>query len=125
MEARLEDSLTEVIQLSDDAIRSEEDLLDISMTVVGELKSLIGKQFIPAGIIGETVEEVAQLVHALGLKLKVKDNGEIRMKIHELIEQVQKTDPELLKSVGRGHPGAVVGAGQPPGNIQPPARGDR
>ena len=69
MEERLGESLTESLQGSDDDVRSETDLLRIHPSTVEDLKGLLGEEFLPEGIKGETPQEVAQLVHALRVKL--------------------------------------------------------
>jgi len=80
MEERLGESLAESLQESDDDVRSEADLLCIHPSTVEALKGLVGEEFLPEGINGETPQEVARLVHALRVKLaeeaKPKGNGE-------------------------------------------------
>ncbi len=73
IENRIGETLAEKSQASDDDISTEDDLLDFCMSKVDELKQLIGKTSLPPGISGETAEEVAQLVHALRLKLRVEE----------------------------------------------------
>jgi len=69
MEARLGASLAEDLSDSDGDIRREEDLLEVDPASVAALIDLIGDDHLPAGIRGETPEEVARLVGILREKL--------------------------------------------------------
>src|SRR5690606_25954224 len=67
MEARLGETLQENLEDHRPGdVRSEADLLRPDPEIVARLRALLGKA-VPAGVTGQTPEEVAMLVHAVRL----------------------------------------------------------
>jgi len=80
-------------------VRDEADLLQPDPEVVKKLMALLGDAA-PAGIKGETPEEVAVLVHALR---KTRKN-----QVGALIEQIRLTSPRLLEDIPGDKAAALV-----------------
>jgi len=100
MEARLGQSLYEELgEYRRGDVRDEADLLQPDPEVVRKLLALLGDAA-PAGIKGETPEEVAVLVHALR---ESRDN-----QVGILIEQIRKTNPRLLDGIPTNRAEALV-----------------
>jgi len=100
MEERLGQSLHEELgAYRPGDVRDEEDLLQPDPEVVGKLLALLGNAA-PAGIKGETPEEVAVLVHAL---------REVRIsQVGMLIEQIRKTNPKLIEGIPGDKAAALI-----------------
>ncbi len=69
IEERMSVSFLEEREDKETDITSESDLLHPDPSTVEALRQLIGKDLLPVGIKGETVEEVAELIHALRMKV--------------------------------------------------------
>ena len=99
MEERLGEMLTESMEESSDDIKSEADLLMVDDAVIRELKDIIGYDYLPKEKKSNRVEEVADLVHALRMKVaaKVKNKkGNDEMKLIELAQKIQKDNTKSL-----------------------------
>jgi nucleoid DNA-binding protein len=129
MEARLGRSLDEDLgEHRPTDVRDESDLLNPDPGAVNKLLALLGKRA-PAGVTGETPGQVALLVHALrGEHVpqfkagQVEDRlvtqmdkqaqaivqGNTAMKATELIAQIQKSNPQLLKGIPEERAEALV-----------------
>ena len=128
MERRLGQSLHEELgEHRPGDVRDEADLLTQSSQVVRQLLALLGDRA-PAGMAGETPEQVALLVHALrsehvlGASALMRGNQvgepeadpsqleqrETRMKVTELIEQIQQANPKLLAGIPANRAAALI-----------------
>lgn len=84
MEKRLGQSLNEKIVGIKDTIDKEEDLLSVEPDTVNALKTLVTDEYIPCGMKGDTLKEIAALVHCLRFKLTSENLEKKKNKIVEI-----------------------------------------
>ena len=100
MEERLGQSLHEELgAYRPGDVRDEADLLKPDPEIILKLRAILGDAA-PAGIKGETPEEVAVLVHAL------RENR--NNQVWTLIEQIRKTNPNLLDDIPGDKAAALI-----------------
>lgn len=103
MEKRLGEKLTENMSLGVDDIMNEEDLLRVDKESFQVLSDMIKDNSFPKDTRKYGVKEVADLIQALRMKLSkntinnnTKGNDEMKLKLIELAQKVQKENTEQL-----------------------------
>lgn len=75
METRLKEKLNEPIIDDSTYIDDEKNLLKVDKEALNQLKSLINPEYLPCGLVGSTLKEIAMLVHCLRLQLANLNNN--------------------------------------------------
>ena len=100
MEERLGESLSESRQIGSNDIERENDLLTVDKTIIEELRDMLDSHYLPENNNGESLEEIADLIHFLRMKLtgktQDKTNGDEEMKLIELAQKVKEEKSDKL-----------------------------
>lgn len=75
------------------AIHSEEELLEIDAQSVAMLKKLLGDEYLPTGLEGQSRREIALLVHLL----RLKENDLFEGRRYDLIYKSTDFEPQVIK----------------------------
>lgn len=93
IKSRMDDSLHEKYESTDSTIGSEEELLNFSIKMITYLEQLIGKEYLPTELFGNTPRDVAKLVDILKIKLANK----LGIRKNETLSEQEHKEYNILK----------------------------
>ncbi len=105
MENVLDESLSEELLTSENSIESEADLLTVSPETIEKLKNIIGEEFLPDDVMGNTQEKIIKLIQVLHDKREVKKNIITYM---EITQKMQKEKPEFFGNMNEKRISRIV-----------------